>query len=116
MRAYDAPVGSLAKGGKGMYAAVGVWNMEAGSWEEQQRGLHEEIVPMVRQIPGFVSGYWMGDRSTAKTYTTIVWEDEEAAQRFKGFVLGDERQEAREGGGVINESFVIAEVHAEARP
>ncbi len=99
-----------------MYAAVGVWNMEAGSWEEQQRALHEEIVPMVRQVPGFVAGYWMVDKDTAKTYTTIVWEDEEAAQRFKGFVLGDERQEDQAGAGVINESFVIAEVLAEARP
>jgi hypothetical protein len=43
-----------------MYAAVGVWNVATGDWEEQQRGLHEEIVPMVRKIPGFVAGYWMG--------------------------------------------------------
>jgi hypothetical protein len=50
-----------------MYAAIGVWNMEAGNWEEQQRGLHEEIVPLVRQSPGFVSGYWMGDRAARLT-------------------------------------------------
>lgn len=98
-----------------MYAAVGVWNMEAGSWEEQQRALHEEIVPMVRQIPDFVAGYWMGDQAAAKTYTTILFEDEEAAQRFKGFVLGGARQERQEEAGVGNESFVIAEVLAEAR-
>jgi heme-degrading monooxygenase HmoA len=97
-----------------MYAAIGVWNMQAGDWEEQQRALHEDIVPLTRQIPGFVSGYWMADRTTAKTYTTIVWEDEEAAQHFKGFVLGDTRQEDREEAGVSNESFVIAEVLAEA--
>jgi hypothetical protein len=100
--------------GKGMYAAVGVWNMEAGNWEEQQQALHEEIVPMVRQSPGFVSGYWMADRAASKTYTTIVWENEEAAQRFKGFVLGEMRQEEREEAGVGNESFVIVEVNAEA--
>jgi hypothetical protein len=99
---------------KGMYAAVGVWNMEEGNWEEQQQTLREELVPMVRQIPGFVSGYWMADQAAGKTYTTIVWEDEEAAQRFKGFVLGDMRQEKREQAGVGNESFVIVEVLAEA--
>jgi len=110
----DVPVGSAEKGGKDMYAAVGVWNMEPGNWEEQQRAPHEEIVPLVRQSPGFVSGYWMADRAAAKTYTTIVWEDEEAAQRFKGFVLGDARQEEREEAGVGNESFVIVEVLAEA--
>jgi hypothetical protein len=98
-----------------MYAAIGVWNMEAGDWEEQQRALHEEIVPLVRQSPGFVSGYWMADRLASKTYTTIIFEDEEAAQGFKGFVLGEAREERREEAGVGNESFVVAEVLAEAR-
>ena len=98
-----------------MYAAVGVWNMEAANWEEQQRALHEEIVPLVQQSPGFVSGYWMADRAAGKTYTTIIFEDEEAAQRFKEFVLGEAREERREEAGVGNESFVIVEVLAEAR-
>jgi hypothetical protein len=38
------------------------------------------------------------------------------AQRFKGFVLGDARQEEWEEVGVGNESFVIVEVLAGARP
>ncbi len=97
-----------------MYAAVGVWNMEAGDWEQQQRALHEEIIPLVRQSPGFVAGYWMGDQSAGKTYTTIVLEDEEAAQRFEEFVLGDERQEKQGEGGVSNELFTIVEVFAQA--
>jgi hypothetical protein len=98
-----------------MYAAIGVWNMEAGNWDEQQRALHEEIVPLVRQSPGFVSGYWMADRVAGKSYTTIVFEDEEAAQRFREFVLGPERGKRQEEAGVGNESFIIAEVLAEAR-
>jgi hypothetical protein len=97
-----------------MYAAIGVWNMEAGDWQEQQRGLQEEVVPMVQQIPSFVSGYWMADRAAGKTYTTILFEDEEAAQRFKGFVLGEARAERQDEAGVANESFVIAEILAEA--
>lgn len=97
-----------------MYAAVGVWNMKAGDWEEQQV-LHEEIVPLAKQSPGFVAGYWMGDQTAAKTYTTILLEDKDAAQRFKEFVLGDMRQQRRDEGGVSNESFIIVEVLAEAR-
>ena len=65
--------------------------------------------------PGFIGGYWMGDRAAGKTYTTLIWEDEDVAQRFKGFVLGDARQEEREEAGVGNESFVIVEALAEAR-
>ena len=57
----------------------------------------------------------MGDRAAGKTYTTLIWEDEDVGQRFKGFVLGDARQEEREEAGVGNEMFVIVEVLAEAR-
>jgi hypothetical protein len=32
----------------------------------------------------------MGDRA-GKSYTTLVWEDEDVGQRFKGFVVGDAR-------------------------
>jgi hypothetical protein len=30
----------------------------------------------------------MGDRAAGKTYTTLIWEDEDVAQRFKGLSLG----------------------------
>ncbi len=46
--------------------------------------------------------------------STILWEDEEVAQRFKGFVLEAERQGAHDEGGVRNESMIVVEVHAEA--
>lgn len=100
---------------KSMYAVVGVWNMEANRWEEQQRELHAQIVPMVSQSPGFVAGYWMGDRATSKTYVTIVLEGEEAAQRFKAFVESDELRANRDQFGVSNESLIVVEVFAEAR-
>ncbi|MDQ3396285.1 MAG: hypothetical protein M3511_00715 [Deinococcota bacterium] len=98
-----------------MYAAVGVWNMEAGNWEEQQRGLHEDVIPMVKKIPGFVAGYWMADETARKTYTTIVWEDEAAAQRFASFVLGEMRREKQGEAGIKNESMTVVKVLAEAR-
>ena len=59
----------------------------------------------------------MDDRAAGagKTYTTLVWEEEDVGQRFKGFVVGDGRQEEREEASVGNEMFVIVEVLAEAR-
>ncbi len=98
-----------------MYAAVGVWNMEAENWEEQQRGLHEDVIPMVKKIPGFVSGYWMADETARKTYTTSVFEDEAAAQRFASFVLGEMRQGKQAEAGIKNESITVVKVLAEAR-
>lgn len=69
--------------GTSMYAVVGTWTLAEGRWEEQVRGLHEQIVPLVRQSPGFVAGYWLGDRATGKTSSTVILEDEEAARRFR---------------------------------
>jgi hypothetical protein len=50
-----------------------------------------------------------------KTYTTLVWEDEDVGQRFKGCVVADGRQEEREEASVGNEMFGIVQVLAEAR-
>lgn len=94
-----------------MYAVVGNWTLAEGHWEEQLRGLHEQIVPLVRQSPGFVAGYWLGDRATGKTHSTIILEDEEAARRFQAFVEGNPA--SREQAGVRLESLTIVEVLAQ---
>ena len=96
-----------------MHAVVGVWDMGAGDWQEQQRALREEIVPLVREAPGFVAGYWMADRAAAKTHATIVWEDEESALRFEGFARGPAAgQGSRDEAGVGGESTTVLEVLA----
>ncbi len=100
---------------EGRYAVIGVWNMDASRWEEQLQALNEQLVPMVGRSPGFVSEYWMGDRSASKTYTTIVLEDEAAAERFKAFGGGDEARANQEQSGVRNESLTVVEVLAKTR-
>jgi hypothetical protein len=97
---------------KSMYAVVGTWTMAPGRWEEQVRGLHEQVVPQVRQVPGFVAGYWLGNRGESRTYTLILFEDGESAQHFRALVESDPMN--REQAGVSLESLVLAEVVAEA--
>jgi hypothetical protein len=80
--------------------------------EEHQRTLHEEIVPMVPGMPGFVAGYWMGDRAATRIHATIVWEDEEAARRFEESVRGPAGQGSRDEAGVGGESTAVFEVLA----
>jgi hypothetical protein len=41
-----------------MYAVLGRWLMDPAQQEQQERALHEQLVPMVKQAPGFVSAYW----------------------------------------------------------
>ena len=35
-----------------MYAALGIWDMQAGDWQEQQRSLNEQVVPTALQQVG----------------------------------------------------------------
>ena len=107
-----APGSGRHKGGKGMHAVVGVWDMGAGGWEEQQRALREEIVPIVRGMLGFVAGYWMADRAAAKTHATIVWADERSARRFEESIWGAAGQGSRDEAGVGGESTAVFEVLA----
>lgn len=43
------------------------------------RELHDEVVPMVSQIPGFVAGYWL-EPENGKGTSLVVFESEEHAQ------------------------------------
>lgn len=97
--------------GKSTYAVIGSWTLAAGRWEEQVRGLREQVVPLTRQIPGFVATYWLGDRVTGKASSTVILEDEEAARRFQDFV--EQNATNREQADVTMESLSMAEVTAE---
>jgi uncharacterized protein involved in tolerance to divalent cations len=45
--------------------------------------LHEEIVPTVSQIPGFVSGWWTQDLDRTNGMGLMVFDSEETAQGVK---------------------------------
>lgn len=93
------------------YAVVGAWTLAEGRWDEQVQGLREQVVPLARQVPGFVAGYWLGEQATGKTTSLIVLEDEEAARRFHAIVM--ENPTNRGQAGVTLDSLTIAEVVAE---
>ena len=95
-----------------MYAVVGVWSMDESRHEEQQRALHERIVPLTEEQPGFVSGYWMRDAETGKSHTAVVFDDEASAAGFKKFVEGRSQEAA--AAGVTADFFALVEVVAAA--
>lgn len=49
--------------------------------------LHEEVVPNVKQAPGFVGGYWVSIDERAGR-AIIACESEEAARNVAAFVQG----------------------------
>ena len=45
-----------------------------------RQALQDEVVPAVRQLPGFVAGYWL-EPEDGKAWSTVIFESEEAAQQ-----------------------------------
>jgi hypothetical protein len=86
--------------------------MDPARHEEQDQGLHELIIPAVRDHPGFVAGYWMRDPDTGKGHTTIVLENERAARAFKESVLGNTQNQAK--AGITTDSLALVEMLAQA--
>lgn len=58
--------------------------------EAAEQMLHEEVVPTVTQIPGFVAGWWTRDLDSTNGMGLIVFESEEAAQGVKQRLESDE--------------------------
>ena len=61
--------------------------------EAAEAMLHEEVVPTVKQVPGFVAGWWTRDQDKTNGMGVIIFESEEAAQGVK------QRLESNEGPG-----------------
>ncbi|PZR86997.1 MAG: hypothetical protein DLM67_22950 [Candidatus Nephthysia bennettiae] len=89
-----------------------MWNIEKGREEEQQRGLEQEVVPMVQRAPGFVTGYWTSDQAAGKAYAMILLDTEEAARQFMAMVEGD--PSGRSKVGILPEMLAVAKVIAHA--
>ena len=54
--------------------------IEADRAEEAITLLHDVVVPMITQGPGFVSGTWMRSADGLHTRSLILYEDEAAAR------------------------------------
>jgi hypothetical protein len=54
--------------------------------ETAQTGLQEQVVPRVRQLPGFLAGYWT--RSNGQGLSMVLFESEEQARQAADQVQG----------------------------
>jgi hypothetical protein len=97
-----------------MHAIVGIFSMDRSKHAEQRVELHERIIPMVRQLPGFVSGTWSYDPVTWTHYSHIVLDSAEAAAQLAAMVQ-QRLQEQGQDAGVKLESMNVVEVLGEAR-
>jgi hypothetical protein len=93
-----------------MNAVIGRWTTDQSRLEEQDRELHDVIVPMAKAHPGFIAGYWTRDPETGRTHTTIVLDSEESARSFKTTLDARRRQTAQVG--ITNDFLVVTDVLA----
>jgi hypothetical protein len=82
-----------------MHARVSKSQVPPERFDEGIRTIREMAIPMAKQIPGFVGGYWLGDRQTGQGRAVTFYSSAEtlrdsadAAQRV--------RQEAANATGV----------------
>lgn len=47
--------------------------------DPERKGLHEGVIPRVRQLPGFVAGYWL-EPIGGKGMSIVIFDDEVAAK------------------------------------
>jgi hypothetical protein len=67
---------STEQGAVGMHAVI--VDVAINDLEQSQQELRERVVPMVSQVPGFVSGVWI-NAGEGKGHSVVVFESEEAA-------------------------------------
>jgi hypothetical protein len=63
-----------------MHALVVHVSLEAGHDEEGRTELETNVVPMVKQAPGVVAGYWTQSPDGNHGYSMVLFESEENAR------------------------------------
>ena len=95
-----------------MFALAGTWSMDADMRQRQAEVL-PGLVDGVRQIPGFVRGFWSDDLDDPDVSVTfIVFETLEQAQSFRDAVIANAPTQATVG--VERNTLRIVEVKADA--
>jgi quinol monooxygenase YgiN len=86
-----------------VYVRVGI---KAERTEESLKSLQGDIVPRIKETPGFVRGTWYGDDTTG--HAVMVFETEERAEQLAATVT------AESDDPIEIEGVQVYELHADA--
>ncbi|HEY7145769.1 MAG TPA: antibiotic biosynthesis monooxygenase [Streptosporangiaceae bacterium] len=62
-----------------MYATRVSVHIEPGHEDEARKGLTERVLPMVKQAPGFLAGYWFAPTGNQGS-SVILWDTRQHAE------------------------------------
>ncbi len=91
-----------------MYAVTTIFSMDPNKKAQLVAGLDTVVIPQVRDMPGFVTGFWSWDHSTDVTYGFITFKTEAEAKGLESFLKGAAERLA--AGGTRLERAVVAQV------
>jgi len=59
-------------------------HVSINEYENARKMLHNDLIPMVKQAPGFVTGWWLAplDGKSGEGVSVEVFENEDAARSF----------------------------------
>jgi heme-degrading monooxygenase HmoA len=63
------------------------------------RNVQDIVLPGLREMKGFVHGYWLADRQRAEVLAVTLWETEEDMQASAG-AINQLRQQAMSAAGI----------------
>jgi hypothetical protein len=89
-----------------MHAVVGQASIESGREEEALEFLKANVLPMVKQSPGLIGGYWIAPQE-GKGLGVIFYETEEAARGAAEMAMKGPRPE------YVTVNFEVREVIAQ---
>jgi hypothetical protein len=69
-------------GGQGMYAVI--TTVEITDYGKAQKMLHSDVIPMTKQAPGFVTGWWLTPKNgnSGEGMSFEVFESEDDAKSY----------------------------------
>src|SRR4051812_48738216 len=95
-----------------MFAVAGRWTLDLDK-SDQQRDALQGIVGGVRQLPGFVRGFWSRDTTDPSIHLTyIVFRQRDQADAFLHAVRGNAPAQA--SSGVTGNELRLVEIEADA--
>ena len=90
-----------------VFVQVKINDVEAG-----QQMLENEVVPAVKQVPGFVTGWWTRSLDGSNGASLMIFESQEAAEGVKARLEGPEGPSRSDA--VDLQSIEVREVAANA--
>jgi hypothetical protein len=63
-----------------MHGVLVTANIAAGQFEAARQGLHEQVLPRVKQAPGLVKGFWTRNGDGTQGISLVVFDTKEHAE------------------------------------